>query len=434
MKRLKKSENKDITASKNYIDDQIANLCNAVEVQNCNHQKEVKQLLHQFRIDQDEKINDEIEALKRELKEWRYTINANSENIEEITNSIMTIKRREESAKDGSGSAQSDHIQFTADLEKRVDQKIEDKLLRIKLHIKNEVQKENNVHIEEAILDNNNSSFVIPAIEKQISRLEKPSVDVDRLRDELSQNSKKQSQFNDKELEDKCEKVVLRRVETEWKRILYDEVLPNLQAITESNSSKMCKSMINHEVPNICKDIMETEVRIACREVVEKVIEPTWKHLMIEEYSRTRRNIVEKEIHPTWHQIIDEEVPALWKKLISESFAKERSYFSNESVYHACRSVIDQTLPSMIREALSEQHERSKKSLISCDIEPIWREIIKDEIENKWKALVEEDIESIWKEKLKNELEAWLLEQNNNRFHRHHSPPSKIVTNKSQVR
>ena len=429
---LEEERKKDIVVSKNYIDNQIQSIYNKVDKQDGSYYNEFEKQMQKFKFEVNEHTIEQIDKLRRELREYKYTIDQNTENIEEISNSIRTLKRKEETSKEDSSFVQSDNKRLASNIEKRVDEQIDDKLSRFKQHIKSEIRQESGLYIDEAIVDNN-KNFVIPTIENHLSsKTEVHSVPVERIRLDSNLGAAKSVELNEREIEDKWERIILRRVETECKRIVCDEILPNLQEITERNSSKFWKSMINHEVPDIWKEIMETEVQIACKEIIEKEIEPTWKHVMIEEYSRTRRNIVEKEIEPTCREIIEDEVPIMWEKLINQEFIKERNHLINDEIRPAWREFINDAVANVIQKKLSEQSEKSIKSLISSEIEPIWRDIIKDEIEHKCRAIVDEDIESIWREAIKDELESWLKSQD--QYQRPFSPPAISRINKGHVK
>ena len=141
--------------------------------------------------------------------------------------------------------------------------------------------------------------------------------------------------------------------------------------------------------------------------MMEKEIEPVCKHVMIDEYARTRRNIIEKEIEPTCREILEEEVPSLCEALVNKEFNQIRRDVMKEEIKPVCREVIDEEVTDIVKNAIRDEYDLSRQHALAQDLEPICRTIIRDEVDRKCKEIVDQDIDGICRDAVREELEGW---------------------------
>lgn len=279
---LEEERKKDMLRAKKYMEEKADQIFKDVENARNSDKKEVDKKLQQTKFEVVEQLIELTDNHKREIREVKYGIDKNKEDIELIQHSIKSLKRRtvEDPDKDETRVTKKSDPHLSSSPNFLTDQKLDDKLNRLR----NEITTDNEKFAQKMIEDNN-VKFVIPTVENAL---------------EIAEESGRRSHRDSK------------------------ASLP-VHNVSQSDVEEKCMSLINQHCPKIAKNAVENEIKLATREIVENEIEPICRNIMIEEYARSRRNIIEKEIEPACREIINEEVPELCEMLVNKGFNQNKT-------------------------------------------------------------------------------------------------------------
>lgn len=280
---LEEERKKDMLRAKKYMEEKADQIFKDVENARNLDRKEVDKKLQQTKFEVVEQLIELTDNHKREIREVKYGVDKNKEDIELCQHSIKSLKRRttEEPDKEETRAAKKSDPQLSSSENYKLDQKIDSKLNKLR----NEVTADNE-QFTQKLIEHNNIKFVIPTVENALEKAEEIS---------SSRRSHRDSKAS----------------------------LPTYN-VSPSDVEEKCMVLINQHCPKIAKNVVENEIKLATREIVENEIEPICKNVMIEEYARSRRNIIEKEIEPVCREIIGEEVPELCEMHFNKGFNQNK--------------------------------------------------------------------------------------------------------------
>lgn len=171
--------------------------------------------LQQLKLDFTEAIVESVDGGKKDMREIKYAVDKNSDDIEFINNAIKTIKRRNEDVViEPQPSSQHDELKIINAVEGRVDEQIDRKLDRIKQLLKKEIKEENEDYVDQCVAQNSN--LVLASVKTQIAEeLDQQKVVVERTKNELKSSIPQAVQPSNKEIDDRIEKLLAMKLEPE---------------------------------------------------------------------------------------------------------------------------------------------------------------------------------------------------------------------------
>lgn len=424
---LEEERKKDLSRNKQFVEGTCQDLYNDIENQRETDKKELDKKLQKQQFEQTEQLIECTDNTKRELKDIKYSIDKNSEDIELLQKIVKALKRRNEEAVKEKHTIKKDESQITEATERKMEEKFDSKLQNLYERVKNEFKEECEEHITY-----NNNNFVVPTIEHQVAEIAEKVENQQELKQEHSVEKSKEEPraslphsmtFDSRNIEEKCEKILQKKLEPECKKIIKREVPQICQEIVDKQTPKICGVMIEDQTPTICKKIVEDEVELTCRQLMDSEIEPVCRRVMLEEYARTRRSIIEKEIEPTCREIIEEEVPAICETMYPQQYSQAPAQVEKEDLRPICKEIIDEEVQSTVQKSVRQELEISKYEVLQSKIEPICRQIVHQEVVNKCKECIDEDVEEICRNAVRDELETWAKVEQEERRKSHSSPP-----------
>lgn len=184
-----------------------------LEHQRVADQKETDKKLQQIKFDQQELLMESTDNHKREMRELKYSVEKNAEDVETLASTIKSLKRRNEEPADSSRLKKSDS-QLSTSITQKVDDKLEDKVKKLKDELKNEIKKQNENYIDECI-EFNNKNFVVPTVERHCEQNIKVQEKDSRVQNEPRASLPQKLPVSDKEIEEKCEKIIAKKLRPE---------------------------------------------------------------------------------------------------------------------------------------------------------------------------------------------------------------------------
>jgi hypothetical protein len=166
---LEEERKKDMLRTKKYVEEKVDGMYKDLEKVRTLDQKEVDKKLQQTKFEVVEQLIELTDNHKREIREIKYAIEKNREEVEQCQHSIKNLKRRtvEDSQLEEVRVLKKSESQLSTSINNRVDQKLDDKLDKLKREVK-----KNSEEFTQRLIEQNNVDFVIPTIENTVEKAE----------------------------------------------------------------------------------------------------------------------------------------------------------------------------------------------------------------------------------------------------------------------
>lgn len=269
---LEEERKKDMLRSKQFVEEKAKDLYNDIELLRAREFQEVDKNLEQTKFEMVEQLIENTDNHKRELREMKYEIDKNKEDINIMANNVKNLRRRanEELDMNENRVIQKSDSNILRSLSQQVDEQMDENLIQLKKDLKKECER-----IIRNEISQNNDDFVMPSIQTQADR------------NFATFSSKKHT----KEVE--------------------ENILKSSPVKSEYELDRKIEQAMELKCPELCKKAIEEDLQVIKRDIIDNEIEPICQKMMIEEYARTKRNIIDKEIEPKCKEVLEEEAPAI---------------------------------------------------------------------------------------------------------------------------
>jgi hypothetical protein len=160
--------------TKKFVEEKVNLMYKDLENVRTVDQKDIDKKQQQTKFEVVEQLIELTDNHKREIREIKYVIEKNREEVEQCQHSIKSLKRRtvEDEQLEEVRVLKKSESQLSNSINNRVDQKLDDKLDKLK----REVQKESE-EFTQKLIENNNVNFVIPTVDNAVDKAEEYNSD-----------------------------------------------------------------------------------------------------------------------------------------------------------------------------------------------------------------------------------------------------------------
>lgn len=398
---MENERKKDIQTNKDFTENRTQQLYDQLQGQIDERNNDFDKKIQQFKFEITESTMENADVQRKDLKNFKYIIEKNAEDIEYLQNDIKNLKKHSQEHSSSVTSLIKENPNVTSSQIENIDSKMNNKIDSQLKNLHEQITDQYEDYVTQTV-SHNNHEFVVPKmhdiVEKQLNeRMMQPTPSIEDIQ---------RHTVSDEDIEQTWVNVMHRDINPLIQKIVEENVESSVQEYIDNEVPKLCKLIIDDQVPQIWKRVMEDELEIACHSLIESNIEPTWRHILIEEYARNRRNIIEKEIEPTWKQIIEEEVPQLCNDAMKVEYNNVRQAVIKDEIRPAWIDVVNEEVPQAIKDSMQHELLKSRQQIIYEEVEPVWKNIIANEIDSKIRNIIHGELEGTTKEIVKEELDS----------------------------
>ena len=245
---LEEERKRDNIKNKQFVNDKAQALYDELDNNQKADMNDVNRKFQQLKVEYTEALVEMTDSNRREHRDMKQSIEENTNNIEFLLKQVKGLRKRgDETDRLDSTRIRKSDSQLSVSMNQKVDGQFDDKLNIVKNDLKDDIKREYEQYVDEAI-EYNNKNYVLPTIENQCDQSQSYTK---RSPKEVKASFPNSSYVNDSDLEARCEKIMQRKLRPECKKILNDELDPIINQKINQKASQIAAEVIDQEVPEL---------------------------------------------------------------------------------------------------------------------------------------------------------------------------------------